>query len=76
MRKVAKGNQVQNIESKMEKRGCEAANLKGLLPHWGSHFVALTVSPCREFRKEEISGIEPGSRPTRGTRDGAYQGGG
>jgi len=71
MRKVAKGNQVQNIESKMEKRGCEAANLKGLLPHWGSHFVALTGSPCREFRKEEISGIEPGSCLTRRTCDGA-----
>ena len=49
---VAEGNQVQNMESKMEKRGCEAANLKGLLPHWGSHFVVLIVSLCHEFEKE------------------------
>ena len=52
MREVAEGNQVQNMESKMRKRGCEAAKLKGLLPHWGSHFVTQTVGPRREFEKE------------------------
>ena len=33
--------------------------------------VALTVSLCCEFGKEEISGIEPGSCLTRRTCDGA-----
>ena len=53
MRKVAKGNQEQNMESEMWKRGGEAANLKGLLPHWGSQFVwQMVCLPVSSIRKD------------------------
>ena len=54
MRKVADGNQVQKMESKMEKRGGEAANLKGLLPHWGSQFVWQTVCPPMSSIRKDV----------------------
>jgi len=54
MRKVADSNQVQKMESKMGKREGEAANLKGLLPHWGSQFVWQTYGlPVSSIRKDK-----------------------
>jgi len=76
MREVAEGNQEQNMESEIRKRGCEAANLKGLLPHWGSHFVAQTVSPRREFEEGRGEKNRTSVAPDVRTRDGANEGGG
>ena len=54
MHEVTNGNQVQRIESKIGKQGGEAANLKGLLPHWGSQFVwQMVCLPVSLIRKGE-----------------------